>query len=52
MEERVYFENNRQNLSGHLELIILENSQFLPVTCQNNKQKIDYFQKKQTLDDN
>ena len=30
----------------HLELVILEN------TLTNNKQKIDYFQKEQVLDDN
>ena len=46
-----YFENNRQNLSSHLELIILENSWFF-ACCQNNKQKSNYyFPKQQALDD-
>ena len=31
---------------------MLENSQFLLIIWQNNKQKIDYFLKYQTLDDN
>ena len=28
IEVWVYFENNKQNLSSHLDLVILENSQF------------------------
>ena len=40
--ESTTFENNKQNLSIHLELVILENSWHI---LTNNKQKIDYFVK-------
>ena len=40
-----YFENNRQNMSSHLELVISKNSQILLVILINNKQKIDYVPK-------
>ena len=40
---RIYFEINRQNLSSHLELVILEIVNFLLLICQNKKQNIDYI---------
>ena len=40
-----YLENNKQNLSSHLELVIWENSQFFVCYLSKNKQKIEYFPK-------
>ena len=38
-----YFKITRKKFYSHLELVILESSQFFLVICQSNKQKINYL---------